>query len=505
MSCRTWMPLLIEYFSTIKDIESKIEDIRLEICQNPSFNPEQLFHSIDTNDKNFITLNDIKLYLNNHNLPFEEQCLRRFIHNFSKEENFQINYNDFLGLIISKTNSSFNINNSKYSNENTEKVDHSIETSFLKLIQLELNLIKTLNQITQQLKNSKDFMIYEAFIAIVKFDKYINVENLSKFLMDFDINLNNQDIQNLMFRLDLDGDGKISYKEFVDIFYHYKVDYSFSDTQITKENQNTYSINDINKSYSNTPNFNYNSSSSKNILLEDIINPEDNNYNSLKHSSLKHSNLKSYNSMKYNNNNYDTNPKIPLNNNISQDFHSYRVNNFKSKNYNNSKLSYPSISLKRNNSSTRFDDCNNNNKNRFSSVDKSINNLYNLNIPSYNNSMMKKRNMNSSNPKDNINLNYNNQVSLKKNNSMIINSKPNYSSSIGDNLSKDYINKLRTFNNSMTLQKNNKLKNLNRNTNLTENCGKMFFTKNTRYSPNRSQVMISEIVKLPYPNKFKNN
>ena len=119
--------------------------------------------------------------------------------------------------------------------------------------------------------------------------------------------------------------------------------------------------------------------------------------------------------------------------------------------------------------------------------------------------MMKKRNMNSSNPKDNINLNYNNQISLKKNNSMIINSKPNYSSSIGDNLSKDYINKLRTFNNSMTLQKNNKLKNLNRNTNLTENCGKMFFTKNTRYSPNRSQVMISEIVKLPYPNKFKNN
>ena len=108
--------------------------------------------------------------------------------------------------------------------------------------------------------------------------------------------------------------------------------------------------------------------------------------------------------------------------------------------------------------------------------------------------------MNSSNPKDNINLNYNNQVSLKKNNSMILNSKPNYSSSIGViNYNKDYINKLRTFNNSMNL------KNLNRNTNLTENCGKMFFTKNTRYSPNRSQVMISEIVKLPYPNKFKNN
>jgi Ca2+-binding EF-hand superfamily protein len=47
-----------------------------------------------------------------------------------------------------------------------------------------------------------------------------------------------------MCRLDADGDGKISYQEFIDIFFPYKDNYSISDTQIKKDVINNYSINE---------------------------------------------------------------------------------------------------------------------------------------------------------------------------------------------------------------------------------------------------------------------
>ena len=88
MAFRNWIPTLVNYFSTMKDLDNQIEEIRTELCQNPNFIPRLLFDSIDLDQKNYITLNDFRLYLNNHFLPFEEKCLRRLIHNFDKDKNF---------------------------------------------------------------------------------------------------------------------------------------------------------------------------------------------------------------------------------------------------------------------------------------------------------------------------------------------------------------------------------------------------------------------------------
>ena len=88
MAFRNWIPTLVNYFSTMKDLDNQIEEIRTELCQNPNFIPRLLFDSIDLDQKNYITLNDFRLYLNNHFLPFEEQCLRRLIYNFDKDKDF---------------------------------------------------------------------------------------------------------------------------------------------------------------------------------------------------------------------------------------------------------------------------------------------------------------------------------------------------------------------------------------------------------------------------------
>ena len=145
MSCRTWIPLLVNYFSTIKEMEAQIEEIRLEICQNPLFNPVRLFNLIDIDEKNFISLNDLRIYLNKQFLPFEEQCLRRFIHNFSKDENFKINYRDFLGIILPKTNFITGSNSCSYS----IKSKANTAPPLLILLALIIIILILINRVTQ--------------------------------------------------------------------------------------------------------------------------------------------------------------------------------------------------------------------------------------------------------------------------------------------------------------------------------------------------------------------
>ena len=236
MSYRIWISTLVNYFTTIKEVDAQIEEIRYELCQNQNFIPKALFNSIDLDHKNYITLNDFRIYLNNHHLNFEEQCLRRLIHNFDKDKDFSINYQEFLGLILTKSNSSLakNVSERIIQNENY-RIDSSIENAFIQLLQLELNLVKTLSKIADDIKYSNNFTTYEAFLAITKDEKYITYENLGEFLRDYKINIDSYGPYNLMCRLDADGDGKISYQEFIDIFFPYKDNYSISDTQIKKD------------------------------------------------------------------------------------------------------------------------------------------------------------------------------------------------------------------------------------------------------------------------------
>ena len=66
MSYRIWISTLVNYFTTIKEVDAQIEEIRYELCQNQNFIPKALFNSIDLDHKNYITLNDFRIYLNNH-------------------------------------------------------------------------------------------------------------------------------------------------------------------------------------------------------------------------------------------------------------------------------------------------------------------------------------------------------------------------------------------------------------------------------------------------------
>ena len=56
-----------------------------------------------------------------------------------------------------------------------------------------------------KLKKQKDFTTYETFLEIVKDEKYITKEKV--FLEDNNIELDDNDLDILLFRIDVDNDG----------------------------------------------------------------------------------------------------------------------------------------------------------------------------------------------------------------------------------------------------------------------------------------------------------
>lgn len=167
-------------------------------------------------------------FLNNRGISFEEESLRRVIHNFDKDEDFSINFNEFLNIILPRKDDQLkNETEQRKPDENDQeekdnKIDQDINDAFANLLQKELDIVKTLANIAEDIKLSKDFTTYESFLAIVHDEKYITKENMGVFLKEHNVSLEERDIETLMFRIDSDADGKISYEEFQEIFFPYK-------------------------------------------------------------------------------------------------------------------------------------------------------------------------------------------------------------------------------------------------------------------------------------------
>ena len=241
-----WKKLLLNYFLIIVNEDKNIEKNRKNLCENENFVPIQLFKKIDFNRKNKIILNDFKKYFFENEIKYDEKFLRKFIHVFDKNEKFSINFNEFLALILPKeTNEILNIL------KREEKKEISNEKFFLNILQQELNLIKILNEISNQILNSKNFIVFEAFNEIAQNEKFINFSNLKNYFEKNQIILNEIQIETIIFRLDSNNNKKISYQEFLEIFFP------------SKENNSNNNSEQSNFSYNLTTNNNQSLKNSK--------------------------------------------------------------------------------------------------------------------------------------------------------------------------------------------------------------------------------------------------
>lgn len=107
---------------------------------------------------------------------------------------------------------------------------------FGNLIDKEAKMAELLNKLICEIKQSKDFTIYEAFIAIANESKYITESKLKSFLEKGKITncYYDEDIANIIFRFDKDNDNTINYEDFKEIFFPFLTN-SNSNNRINEE------------------------------------------------------------------------------------------------------------------------------------------------------------------------------------------------------------------------------------------------------------------------------
>ena len=122
-SHKKWIESLVLYFSTIKEYEEKIESLRISLNQQNNFSSKALFNYLDNNSKNFISLDDFIKFLEDNSINYDEKYLRQFIHNYDKDNDFCINYQEFKGIILPLTDDSFKekVENEDKKEENEDK------------------------------------------------------------------------------------------------------------------------------------------------------------------------------------------------------------------------------------------------------------------------------------------------------------------------------------------------------------------------------------------------
>ena len=85
---------------SFNNIILQIEQIKIQLCSNETFIPTKLFTTLTKNTKQFISLQDLISYLQENNVSYNEKSLRRFIHNYNKDNNFLLNYKEFKNIVL---------------------------------------------------------------------------------------------------------------------------------------------------------------------------------------------------------------------------------------------------------------------------------------------------------------------------------------------------------------------------------------------------------------------
>lgn len=216
-----WEQMFVSYFTTINKYDNDIDNIRIKLAKVDNFEMEMLFKRLDIDAKMFLSLNDFKCFLNEKGVrDYEEGGLRRFIHSYDKDNDFAISYSEFVEIILPQKD--LKLKEEMIQHHNKCECDmNEVEDLFLEIIIKELDMIKELVTIANEVKMTEGFITYEAFLAIVRGEKYITKENLGFFLKENNFEYENEEVNRIVFRLDGDGDGKVSYEEFLEVFFPY--------------------------------------------------------------------------------------------------------------------------------------------------------------------------------------------------------------------------------------------------------------------------------------------
>jgi Ca2+-binding EF-hand superfamily protein len=202
----------------LMEVEYQIEDAKTNLAQNPNFNCEDAFRLFESNDKDYLTENDIKNGLNSIGVYPSDQDVRLLMKRFDLPKNGNISYAAFFDIIV------------PFEKEFRTKVENRMPRSCCPCRAQDIFDDRTLNELGNLFKliidSEKDINnmrrtfgslrsnLKDIFGLVDNQGKgYFTDEELLDYLQNNGLLENNKAADLLFIRLDKNRNGKIDYPE----------------------------------------------------------------------------------------------------------------------------------------------------------------------------------------------------------------------------------------------------------------------------------------------------
>jgi len=203
------------YLQKVKNMLIKITEkiknnntLKFSLKNNSNFDSQLLFKELDPIQKQYINSQDFIEFFKKFSINLNEQIIRRLIQQYDKHSHFKLIYDDFVVLL-------FGQNKIGVSKSNNNSLNKDTISLFYQILKNEFDLIFLINEMILDVRNCDNFITYEAFISIANNEKNIDKNLMKSFLEDkFDY----KDINYLVYYLDTNNDGLITYDDFEDFF-----------------------------------------------------------------------------------------------------------------------------------------------------------------------------------------------------------------------------------------------------------------------------------------------
>ena len=203
----------------INDSEKKCEITRNNLCQINNFNPYSIFNRIDNDCTNFITEDNIINFLNSNLIYCTEKEAKTLIKFYDYDSSHSLNYNQFLNMIIGKENK--NKKNSLHKLNDSiqliKNLPYQIEYATCRIIEKEINFIRHLDSLIDELQTRKDFSINNMF-CVLKDNNEITYFSLKYLFNKHNIHFDDDDINRILNKFDINKDNHVTFDDFQKIF-----------------------------------------------------------------------------------------------------------------------------------------------------------------------------------------------------------------------------------------------------------------------------------------------
>ena len=251
--------ILTNIFLMISHYEEEIEQIRIQLNSKSNFDLIQLYSIIGNNK----TITSEKLYhfyidySNDKDINKEEliNYLNKIIFFYDEDKNGELSYSEFISFVLSQTkyNLRRKIHINNFNTEDNNSISKEIIFLFNSLVEKEIEMIQNLENYERRLYLIKGYNPKLIFNQI-KNNNYITPASIIKVLDSQGIKNNNNEIQRIMKRFDINGDCRIELDDFIIIMnfanndYLNKFNYSNNNNfeLFTRDNYNINQRNDFN-------------------------------------------------------------------------------------------------------------------------------------------------------------------------------------------------------------------------------------------------------------------